>query len=375
MLIKISEQAKKLQTDVRLFVEREIIPQVQSIENDGRISEEIVSKLAGNHLLGMMIPEEYGGQNIDPLSLALLHEELGQGHTSVENMLTVVGMVVKAITSAGDEEQKKRWLPGIAAGSVIPAFAMSESNIGSDIKGMETVAVKGDGHFMLKGNKKWITLGQIADLFIVFAKCDNRGAAFLVERDTPGLSVVPMSPTFGLRGNMLAELHFDDCQIPEANLLGRIGSGFNRVAAFALDEGRYTTACGCVGLGKACLNASLKYVNQRKQFDVYLKEHQLVQKMITEMIVNIQTAKLLCYQAGTLREMKDPTSISYTLMAKYHASKMANLAADYAIQIHGAVGCSTEYAVERYYRDAKIMEIIEGSTQLYEMQIAKNPVI
>jgi glutaryl-CoA dehydrogenase (non-decarboxylating) len=374
MKIEITEQHKNLQRNIRHFVEQEIKPLIAEIESEGRIPGKLISKLAREKYLGYTIEEEYGGLGMDAISVGLLHEEMAKGHCSVENMLTVFGMVIKAIYASGNEEHKKSWLPKIAAGEAMVAFAMTEPDIGSDIKEITTFSTESGDNYILNGVKKWITLGQIADLFVVFTKFNDRGTAFLVERNTPGLEIVHMPPTMGLRANMLAELRFKNCILPRENILRKIGTGFTRIAAYALDEGRYTTACGNVGLAQACLDASLAYANKRKQFGAYLKEHNLVQKMLTEMIVNIDAARLLCNQAGSLRDSKDSASVISTLMAKYFASKTANLAAGYAVQIHGAMGCSTECDVERYYRDAKIMEIIEGTSQIYEIHIAKTPI-
>lgn len=175
----------------------------------------------------------------------------------------------------------------------------------------------------------------------------------------------------GVRGSMLAELHLDDCRISQENLVCRQGFGFSHVASSALDYGRYSVAWGCVGIAQACLEACLQYTSQRKQFELYLKEHPLIRQMITEMIVNVKAARLLCYQAGCLKDVGDPKSIMETSIAKYFASTMATKVANNAVQIHGANGCSSEYSVQRYLRDAKIMEIIEGSTQMQQLTIAE----
>lgn len=175
----------------------------------------------------------------------------------------------------------------------------------------------------------------------------------------------------GVRGSMLAELHLNNCQIPQENLVCRQGFGFSHVASSALDLGRYSVACGCVGIAQACLEACIEYTSKRKQFDVYLKEHQLIRQMITEAIANIKAARLLCYQAGYLKDIGDPNSIMETSIAKYFASMIATKVANDAVQIHGGNGCSSEYPVQRYLRDAKIMEIIEGSTQIHEITIAE----
>jgi alkylation response protein AidB-like acyl-CoA dehydrogenase len=192
-----------------------------------------------------------------------------------------------------------------------------------------------------------------------------------VERDSPGFSVKPITGMLGVRASMLAELFMNDCRIPKDNLVGRVGLGVSHVSSYALDYGRYSVAWGCVGIAQACLEACLEYASERKQFGVYLNEHQLIQQMLTEMITNLDAARLLCFQAGYLKDIGDPRSIMETTIAKYFASTMVTKVANDAVQIHGANGCSSKYRVQRYLRDSKIMEIVEGSTQIQQMTIAR----
>jgi alkylation response protein AidB-like acyl-CoA dehydrogenase len=307
---------------------------------------------------------------MDMITFGLLHEEMGRGCSSIRSLLTVHSMVTHALLRWGSKQQKAFWLPKLATGEIIGAFALSEPNVGSDAKSVETTARLCGDYYVLNGQKKWITYGQIADLFLLFARCDGKVSAFLVERNSPGFSTKPISGMLGARASMLAELYLNECAIPKENLVGGRGFGLATIATSALDIGRYSVACGCVGIAQACLEASLQYTSERKQFGSYLKDHQLIQRMITEMITNVKAARLLCYQAGYLKEIGDPNTIMETWVAKYFASTIAFKAANDAVQIHGANGCSNDYPVQRYLRDAKIMEIIEGSTQLQQMTIA-----
>ncbi len=367
----LEEQHREYQLSFRDFVNKEVIPYAGEIDSEGIIPLSLIKKLSEHGFTGAQIPKEYSGSEYDALTLGLLHEEFGKGLSSVENLLTVYGMVAKSIVKSGDELQKRKWLPRIAAGEIVVAFAVTEPFAGSDVSSIETESIEKEDCFILNGVKKWITLGQIADLFVIFAKCNGRGTAFLVEKNSPGLTTKPLPCTLGLRANMLAEVHMDNCMVPKENLLGKIGTGLTKTVKYGLDEGRYTTACGCVGLAQACLDASMNYINTRMQFGVKLSQHQLIQKMVSEIIVNVKAARLLCQNAGYLRDVKDPQLVSETFAAKYFASKVVNLAANYALQIHGAVGSSKELPVEGYYRDAKIMEIIEGASQLYEINIVQ----
>jgi alkylation response protein AidB-like acyl-CoA dehydrogenase len=281
-------------------------------------------------------------------------------------------MVASAILRWGRPHQKEYWLPRLASGESIGAFALTEPSVGSDAKHIETLAEQQGDAYLLSGRKKWITFGQIADIFLVFARCDDKPISFLVERERPGLEIGPLRGLLGTRASMLAEMRLDACRMPQENMIGGLGFGFAAVALTALDLGRYSVATGCVGIGQACLEACLQYTSQRRQFGVLLQEHQLVREMVANMATNVKAARLLCYHAGYLHDSNAPTATAETLVAKYFASTMAMRTASDAVQIHGANGCSGEYPVQRYLRDAKVMEIIEGSSQMQQLMISKN---
>jgi len=371
MNIELSPQQKNAQATFRAFVDEEIVPHANQCDREERTPLNLIQKLAQKGYLGAVVPQESGGSGMDMITFGLLNEELGRGCSSLRSLLTVHSMVAHALLKWGSRFQKEYWIPKLASGEVIAAFALSEPNVGSDAKSVETTAIVSGDSYILNGQKKWITYGQIADVFLVFANCESKPSAFLVEKNTPGLTIAPIFGMLGVRGSMLAELHLDNCQIPQENLVCRQGFGFSHVAASALDYGRYSVAWGCVGIAQACLEACIKYTSQRKQFGVYLKEHQLIRQMISEAIANIKAARLLCYQAGYLKEIGNPKSIIETSIAKYFASTIVNKVANDAVQIHGGNGCSSEYPVQRYLRDAKIMEIIEGSTQIQQITIAE----
>ncbi|CCD09334.1 acyl-CoA dehydrogenase family protein [Legionella pneumophila] len=353
------------------FIENYLHPHAKIFDKEQNIPRVFFHTLAQNGFLGACIPKQFGGQQWDELTIGIMHESFAKELCSLANILTVIGMVSKSLLQFGSKAQKQIWLPRIATGETLAALALTESNIGSDLEHVETQLLDAGDEFILKGSKKYITLGQIADLFLVLANCQGQLTAVLVEKDTPGLIITPMSNFLGLRSNMLAEIFFDNCRIPKTNLLGSIGIGFNCVIQTALDEGRYTTAYGCVGLGQACLDAALGYTQKRKQFDRRLDEHQLIQKMITEMVAQVKAARELCFYAGELRQQKNPAYIAETLIAKYAASKMVVFVSNHALQIFGAAGFEETYPVERYYRDAKVMEIIEGTSQMHEILISK----
>ena len=370
MRIELTPEQKSRQLSFRSFAAEEIAPYADVFDRQERVPSELLKKMAREGFWASLIPEPEGGRGMDMVTFGLLNEEIGKACSSTRSLLTVHSMVAQAVLRWGSKPQKESWIPRMASGESFAAFGLSEPLVGSDAKSVQTEARLSGDHYILTGRKKWITGGQIADLFLIFAQGEGKPAAFLVERDRPGLSVKPMSGLLGVRASLLAELTLENCAVPKENLVGRPGFGFSHVAATALDCGRYSVAWGCVGIAQACLESCIEYTARRKQFGAYLKEHQLIRQLITEMITNTSAARLLCLQAGYSKDVKDPKALAETSIAKYFASRAAMRAAEDAVQIHGANGCGSEHPVQRYFRDAKIMEIIEGSTQIQQMTIA-----
>lgn len=371
MKIELTTEQQVQQEVFRVFVDKEVAPRADYFDKEEQFPSELIGKIAENGFLAATIPESSGGKGMDMVTHGLLCEEFGSGSASVLSLFTVHGMLSQAILQWGSSEQRSHLLPQLAAGKRIGAFGLTEPNIGSDAKSVQTTAKLNGTSYVLNGTKKWISCGQIADIFLIIAQCEGKPTAFLVEKDCPGLTIKPITGLLGFRAAMLAELSLEECSIPQENLVGRIGFGFSHVAGTALDYGRYCVAAGSVGLARACLEACLLYTGERQQFGSLLKGHQLIQQMLTNMITGIQAARLLYFQAGYLKDTLDPESITASATAKYFASTMAVKAASDAVQIHGANGCSEEYPVQRYYRDAKIMEIIEGSNQMQQVMISK----
>jgi len=367
----VSEQLS-LKEKFTAFVDTHVAPNAANIDKKQYIPTDIIKNLAQEGYLGSMLPSQYGGMGLDMVTIGVLNEEVGRGCSSVRSLLTVHGMVALAIYRWGTQKQRNYWLPKLAEGSVIGAFGLTEPQVGSDAKSIQTKAILDGNDYVLNGVKKWITMGQIADVFLIFAMCEGGPVAFIVERNTPGVEVNQINSMLGVRGSMLGEIKFSHCRIPKENLIGRIGTGLSHIALSCLDYGRYTIAWGCVGLAQACLEHSLHYARTRKQFGSAIGENQLIQKMLTEMVVQVKAARLLCINAGELKDEGSPDSIMETWNAKYYASSMAVKVANDAVQIHGANGCSGDYPVERYYRDAKINEVIEGTSQMHEVMIANH---
>ncbi len=363
------EQIEKKEV-FRKFVDTNVIPYAEQTDREEKMANEVIESMIEEGYLGAMIPKKYGGLEMDMITLGLLIEELGRGCSSVRSLITVHGMVALALLRWGSQKQRDYFIPKMAKGEIIGAFGLTEPDVGSDAKSVKTTAILEDDHYIITGIKKWTTLAQIADVFLIFCQCDGKPTTFLVDRNIPGLSVKPIKGILGSRGSMIAEIELNNCVVPKENIVGSIGTGLSHVALTCLDYGRYTIAWGCVGSGQACLEESIKYSRKRKQFGEPLRKNQLIQKMITEMVTDIKAARMLCYNAGYLREMADPDSIMETWVAKYFASKMINKVANNAVQIHGANGCSRDFSVERHLRDAKITEIIEGTSQIHEILIA-----
>lgn len=372
MKLELTPEQHESRDAFRSFADTILVPNADQYDREQRIPPELVRLLAERGYLGAIVPASYGGAELDMITFGVLHEEIGRGCSSTRSLLTVHSMVAHAIGRWGGEVQRARWLASLAAGETIGAFALSEPGAGSDAKSIQTTAQAVDGGYTLNGHKRWITFGQIADLFLTFARLDDGMAVFLMPRSSPGLAVTPIQNMLGTRASMLAALHMEDCRLPAEALLRRQSFGLGSMLTNVLDIGRYSVACGSVGIGQACLEASTRYAGERKQFGVLLSEHQLVRQMLTDMMTGVRAARLLCYQAGYSKGIGDPRTLVDTLVAKYFASTAAVRAASDAVQIHGANGCSDRYPVQRYLRDAKVMEIIEGSSQIQQLLIAQH---
>jgi glutaryl-CoA dehydrogenase (non-decarboxylating) len=372
MIVEREEELAAFEAEVRAFASAEVAPHAEAIDRQECIPRSVIDAIAhaGHFASGFPL-----AASDDPVGSSLrhgiLHEALGGASASVQGLVNVQHMAGSAIARWGSSAQKEAWVPGLMRGELLGAVAITEPNVGSDAAAVETTAVTEGDAYLITGTKRWITCGQIADLFVLLAGSEQGPAAFVVPRDASGLTIEPMRGALGCRGYMLAKLHLDKCRVPSHHLLGRPGFGLTHVAATALDAGRYNLAWGCVGLGRACLEAALDYSRHRRQFGSALSELQLVQRMISRMMTDVHAARLLCCRAGELRARRSPEAILETTMAKYFASTMVNRVAYDALQIHGANGCGPDSPMERYFRDARIMEIIEGSTQVLEIAIAR----
>jgi butyryl-CoA dehydrogenase len=376
MYLDLTDEQRAVREMARKFADEYIIPVARDNDINERFPGDIIERMGDLGLLGGPIPVEYGGAGLDYISHALVTEEVGKACSSVRTTISVqISLVELSLASWGTEEQKRRYLPAMCSGKLIGCFGLTEPNAGSDPSGMETSAVADGDHWVLNGHKIWISNGGVAGLAIVFAQTDkskgNRGiGAFLVDRGTPGFSTRDMHGKLGLRASNTGELILEDCRIPKGQLLGKVGEGF-KVAMSALDNGRYSVAAGCVGICQGCVDASVRYAKERKQFGRAIGSFQLVQDLIARMIVDTEAARLLVFRAGHLKNQGRRCTREISI-AKYFASEAAVRCALDAIQVHGSYGYSNDYPVERYLRDAKVATIYEGTSQIQKLLIASH---
>lgn len=373
MRLELSDSQRQARQRFRAFARSEIAPHAGRWEKEEAIPPQVVDRLREEGFLGAPLPRELGGGGMDPITYGLLTEELGRACSSVRTLLTVHDMSTLAIARWGKPPLKDRLLPRLARGEILAVLGLTEPEAGSDAASVRTRAERSADGYTLTGTKRWTSFGRLADVCLTFARLDDQPAAFAVETSAPGFSRRPMEGITGTAASMLAEITLEGCAVPEDSLVGRVGFGISAVAATALDHGRYSVAWGSVGIAQACLDACLEYTGERHQFGKPLAEHQLVQRKLTEMIADTRAARLLCYRAGYQRQVGDPGAATETMVAKYFASRAAVRAASDAVQLHGANGCSPEYPVARFLRDAKVTEIIEGSTQIQQVAIARFP--
>jgi hypothetical protein len=365
---------EQFRAEVQSFADEHVRPHAFDIDRDERLPTPLIGELRAAGYLGSRLDPSVGGKGLDLVSYGLLHRELGKACSSTRSLLTVHDMVGACVARLGTEAARQEWLPKLATGGALAAFALTEPAAGSDASAVSTTATPDGDDYVLDGGKRWISFAQLADVFLVVARIGEDGptCGFLVPQGSTGLTMSPMRGLLGLRGSMLGELRLEACRVPAAALLGSAGMPDGVVTATALQLGRFGVAWGCVGIVDACWDESSRHAEEREQFGAKLAEHHLVQRMLTEMATNGRAALLLCLDAASAVESHSPRAVEATLMAKYFASRAASSAAADAVQLQGALGCSDGSPVERYFRDARVMEVIEGSTQIQQIAIAQH---
>jgi butyryl-CoA dehydrogenase len=372
----LTEEQRLIQQTARDFADSVIAPAADQHNREGKFPREIVKELGRMGFLGMLVPEAYGGSAAGNFALVLAMEEVNRACASTGVTMSVQSSLVTApIVHWASEELKQRYLPGLATGELLGAYALSEPGSGSDAASLVTSAVRDGNEFVLNGTKNFITTGLEADVVIAMVRTDpahkTRGiSAFIIEKAWKGFSVGKKEEKLGLRASSTVQLVFEDLRVPASNMLGELGGGF-KIAMHTLDGGRIGIAAQAVGIAQACLDASVKYAEERVAFDQQIGKFQAVQWKIADMAMNIEAARLLVYNAARLKDDKKPHGRE-AAMAKLFASRIANQAAREAVQIHGGAGYLEDFPVERYMRDARITEIYEGTSEIQRLVIARS---
>jgi len=375
MEFRLSEDQRMMRDTVREFVQREVIPNASRWDEEEAFPHETVARLGELGVLGMVVPEEYGGTGLDYVTIALVLEEIARGDASLA--LTVEShnsLCTKHIAMFGSEQQKRRFLPDLASGRRLGAWCLTEPGSGSDASGLRTRAVRDGAGWRLNGTKMFITQGTVAGVYVVLASTTperrQKGiTAFIVERGTPGLSAGRHLKKMGMRSSDTAEVILEDVFVPDENRLGEVDRGFINTLMI-LDRGRVAIAGLAVGIARAALEESLAYSKERRQFGKPIAEFQAIQWMLADMATEISAARLLTLHAAWLHDTGQPFTTEAS-MAKLYSAQVAMRAANAAIQIHGGYGYTREYPVERYLRDAKLCEIGEGTNEVQRMVIAR----
>lgn len=381
---QLTEEQELLRRTIRQFVDEEISPYVRDWEHAGEHPESIYDRMAELGILGAPLPQEYGGLGLDGVTYAVITEELARGCSSLRTSLSVhASLAGTTIKELATDEQKQRWLPLMATGEKSAAWALTEPGSGSDVAGMSTTAKLDGDHYILNGSKAWISNGGRADYIVVYAKTNpdagHEGiSCFLVEKEFEGFACTGEETRnkLGLRSSPTATLSFDNCRVPVANRIGDEGSGW-RNAMLVLNHGRTSVAAGGVGIAQAALEAALDYAAERKAFGKPIAAFQLVQAMLAEMDVDIAAARLLVHEAARMKDRFAAGEVSYkdwtqaVSRAKLYAAEMSNRVCDKAIQVHGANGYTDDYPVERYWRDARVLGIYEGTNQIQRLILGR----
>jgi glutaryl-CoA dehydrogenase (non-decarboxylating) len=374
----LTEEHRLLESSVREWAAREVAPRIRELDREHRFDKNILVQMAEMGLLGCSVPAEYGGAGMDYISLGIVSEELEYVDTSLRVIMSVhAGLNCLSLLTWGTEDQKQRYLVPQAQGRKISTYGLTEPAAGSDVRGIQTVAVRKGDSYHVTGEKMWISLADVADNFLVFAwtdlekkkQRDTSGiSALIIERSFKGFSSGTLKEKWGILAGNTGFFKMDDVEVPAANLVGREGEGF-KIAMFALDQGRYTVAAGATGLIRACRDASASYALERRTFGQPIAEHQLVKEMIAQMESDYQASRLLWLRAGALKN-GGRRNTRETGLAKWFSTVASERAAGDAVQIHGANGYSDEYPVGRFYRNCKGAVIYEGTREIHKLMQA-----
>lgn len=376
MDFQLTEDQTLLKEAARDFCQKRVRPHAEEFDKHGALPQDLLSELAGLGYLGLLVPEEYGGLGLDTVSYVCVMEEFAQACASLEIVLSVHNsLVCHALVSFGSDALKKTYLPELASGARLGAYCLSEPDSGTDAGGLLTSARQDGDSFVIHGTKSWVTNGGLAQTFLVFARTDpgagKKGiSCLLVDSTAPGLVLGKPEDKLGLKASDTRQVTFDDVRIPASNVVGEAGRGLS-VALAILDSGRIGVAAQSVGIAQAALDEALKYSQERHQFGRPIAEFQAIQFKLADMATRLDAARLLTYRAAYLKDLPGQRASKEISMAKLFASESCNWIANEAVQIHGGYGYIKEYPVERYFRDARVTEIYEGTSEAQRMVISR----
>jgi glutaryl-CoA dehydrogenase (non-decarboxylating) len=372
----LTDEQRLIQETVRRYVDERILPVAVQNDIDHKLDMELIEGMAELGVLGIVIPEAYGGAGLDFVSEALACEEIERGEAAFRTLISVhVGLNSLSLLRYGTEEQKQRWLTPQARGEKLACFGLTEPGAGSDVAAMRATARREGDVYVLNGQKNWISYATVADHALVFAKTDPAAAhkgisAFVLEQGMPGFTSRDQENKLGIWAGSTGELFFENVEVPAENLIGEEGQGFE-IAMYSLDHGRFTVAAGACGVVRACLERSVEYARERETFGSEIGRYQFVQDMIAKMVLGYETSKLLVMQAAWMKD-NDKRSTRETSLAKWHATESAFEAAHLAVQVFGSYGYSAEVGIERYFRNARAPIIYEGTTQIHKLMQAEH---
>ncbi|VBB46217.1 Acyl-CoA dehydrogenase [uncultured Desulfatiglans sp.] len=371
----LTEKGRAVRRSVRGFCERELRPIARQIDQEASFPWEAVEKMGRLGYFGIQVPQELGGAGMDAVCYCVAIEEISRVCAGLGLCVTVHNSVaVYPLMAFGSEEQKRKWVPPLARGQKIGAFCLTEPNAGSDAAGIEATAIRNGDHYIVNANKVFVTNGGVADVCLIFARTDpkagRKGISVVVaERGTPGFVVGDLEDLCGVRANPVSSIRLYDCPVPAENLLGREGMGL-KIGLAALDTGRMGIAAQAVGISQAALEEGVLYARQRRQFGIPIGQHQAVGGMLADMAARVEASRLLVYRSARLRDQGKPFGQA-AAMAKLYAAEAASEVTDKALQIHGGYGYSKAYPVERYYRDARVTRIYEGTSEVHRLVVAR----
>ena len=376
MNFELTEELQDIKKVARDFAMKEIAPTVDQDDKAHRFRGDLVRKMGELGFFGCVIPEEYGGNEMGFLAIALIAEEIARVHSSMRLPFNMNALgPARTILNYGSEELKQKYIPGLVDASLLGCFAITEADAGSDVAAMKTKAVLDGDHYVVNGSKMWISNAPVADVGLLYAVTDpGKGArgisAFVMDCKSPGVTVEAITEKLGTWGAPVGAMTFENFRIPKENLLGKEGDGF-KICMSQLDDTRLGCAAGGLGVAQACIDAVLQYANERQQFGQPIGKFQMIQDMVAQMVVETESARMLVYRAATLKDKGVPNTLE-TSMGKYAAGEAANKCADYAMKIYGSYGYSEEYPVARFYRDAKSYQIVEGTSNIQKVIIAND---